>query len=100
MVYGIYRDSGANVFGLADLEYSVDGAVWFGFAVGVNGFTTLGDGWYRIDLTALLQEPVTFRPVSSNNALRVRRKAAGAVKKATIDGQLNIRTQIQALALT
>jgi hypothetical protein len=98
-VYGIYRDAAANTFGLADLEYSVDGATWFGFAVGVNGYTSLGSGWHRVDLTALLQDATTLRPLNSNNALQIRRKATGAIKKATIDAQLGIRNIIQALAL-
>lgn len=98
--YGIFRDSSANTFGLSDLEYSLNGTTWYGFSVGVNGFTTLGDDWYRIDLTELLADSTTYRPLSSNNALRIRRKAAGAIKRATIDAQMNIRTQIQALALT
>lgn len=98
--YGIFRDSAGNTFGLTDLEYSVDGSTWYGFSVGVNGFTTLGDGWYRVDLTALLQDSVTYRPLASNNALHVRRKSTGAIKQATIDAQMNIRTQIQSLALS
>ena len=98
--YGIFRDSAGNTFGLTDLEYSVDGSTWYGFSVGVNGFTTLGDGWYRVDLTALLQDSVSYRPLASNNALQVRRKSTGAIKKATIDAQMNIRTQIQSLALS
>jgi len=98
--YGIFRDSAGNTFGLTDLEYSVDGSTWYGFTVGVNGFTTLGDGWYRVDLTALLQDSVSYRPLANNNALQVRRKSTGAIKKATIDAQMNIRTQIQSLALS
>jgi hypothetical protein len=97
-VYGIFRDSGANTFGLTDLEYSVDGSTWYAFTVGVNGFANLGDGWYRVDLTALLQNSTTLRPTVNNNAVQVRRKSTGAVKKAMIEAQLNVRTIIQAIA--
>jgi hypothetical protein len=97
--YGIYRDDAGNVFALADLEYSLDGSTWYGFAVGVNGYASLGGGWHRVDLTALLQDATTLRPLSNNNTLQLRRKAAGAIKKATIDAQLGIRNIIQALAL-
>jgi len=97
-VYGIFRDSAANTFGLADLEYSVDGVTWFAFAPTVNGYTSLGDGWHRIDITALVMATGTFLPAAANNLLRVRRKATGATgKAATIDAQLNIRSIIQAI---
>lgn len=96
--YGIFRDSAGNTFALADLEYSVDGSTWYGFSVGVNGFTSLGDGWYRVDLTALLQNSSTLRPTANNNAVRVRRKSTGATKKAMIEAQINVRTIIQAIA--
>jgi hypothetical protein len=81
------------------LEYSLDGSTWYGFAVGVNGYTSLGGGWHRVDLTALLQDSTTLRPLANNNTLQVRRKSTGAIKKATIDAQLGIRNIIQALAL-
>jgi hypothetical protein len=97
--YGIFRDSGANTFGLTDLEYSLDGSTWYGFAVGVNGFANLSDGWYRVDLTALLQDATTLRPLANNNNLQIRRKSTGSIKKATIDAQLGVRNIIQALAL-
>lgn len=98
-VYGIFRDVVGNVFALTDLEYQVNGGSWFAFTVGVNGFASLGSSWYRVDLTALLQDSTTLRPLASNNLLVVRKKAAGAAKKATIDAQLGIRNIIQALAL-
>jgi hypothetical protein len=97
--YGIFRDDAGNTFGLTDLEYSVDTSTWYGFTVGVNGFASLGDGWYRIDLTGLLQNTTTLRPLSGNNTLQIRRKSTGAIKKATIDAQLAVRTIIQATAL-
>ena len=99
--YGVYRDISANVFALADLEYSLDGATWYGFAVGINGYANLGDGWNRVDLTALLQDSTTLRPLASNNLLLIRRKSTGATgKKCTIDAQMSVRTRIQAIAAT
>jgi hypothetical protein len=99
-VYGVYRDSAGNTFAVTDLEYSLDGSTWYNFSAGVNGYESLGDGWYRVDLTTLLQAANSYRPRAANNLLRIRRKSAGATKKATIDAQLNVRTIIQALALT
>lgn len=96
--YGIFRDTAGNTFGLTDLEYSVNGTTWYAFSVGVNGFASLGDGWYRVDLTSLLQNGTTLRPTANNNAVQVRRKSTGAIKKAMIEAQLNVRTIIQAIA--
>ena len=96
--YGIFRDSAGNTFGLTDLEYSVNGTTWYAFTVGVNGFASLGDGWYRVDLTSLLQNSSTLRPTANNNAVQVRRKSTGAIKKAMIEAQINVRTIIQAIA--
>ena len=96
--YGIFRDSAGNTFGLTDLEYSINGTTWYAFSVGVNGFASLGDGWYRVDLTALLQNSTTLRPTANNNAVQVRRKSTGAIKKAMIEAQINVRTIIQAIA--
>jgi hypothetical protein len=99
--YGIYRDSSSNLFDLEDdLEYSVDGATWYRWIPAVNGYATLGDSWVRVDLTDLLTDTDTLRPLSSNNAVQVRRRAAGATGKAAmINAQLNVRTIIQAVAL-
>mgnify|MGYP000853221198 FL=1 len=99
--YGIYRDSAGNTFAVTDLEYSLDGSTWYNFTVGVNGYTTLGDGWTRVDLTALLQDSTTLRPLNANNMLRIRRKSTGAAgKMATIDAQMNVRSIIQAVSLS
>jgi len=94
-VYGIYRDAGIETFALSDLEYSLDGLTWFRFLPAVNGYTTLGDGWTRIDLTALLQEPITLRPANANNLLRLRARREmtyvadhqlNRIQMSTIDG--------------
>ena len=83
---------------LAIWEYSLDGSTWFAFVAGVNGYD-LVEGWHRVDLTALLSNPVTFRPLQDSNELQIRRQSGGASKKATIDAQLSVATFIQAVAL-
>ena len=99
MEYGVFRDVAGSVFALGDLEYSVDGMTWYFFIPGVNGYTSLGGGWHRVDLTGLTQNPVNFRPLASNNLLQIRRKVSGnATKKATIDAQMSIRTVIQSIS--
>lgn len=104
MVYGIFRDSAGNLFALADLEYSLDNSTWYAFTVGVNGFAVLGDGWIRIDITALISDVGiggTFAPLQANWLLRVRRKSTGATgKKANIEAQLTVRSIIRAYAFT
>jgi hypothetical protein len=103
MEYGIFRDDPEFTFDISDLEYSVDGATWYEFAVAINGFAVLGDSWYRIDITDLLVNQSSLRPLNSNNLLRIRRTLPPGVwqgDRATIDAQLNIRTIIQAVALT
>ena len=98
-MYGVYRDSPSATFALTDIEYSMNGSTWYAFTVGVNGYASLGDSWHRVDLTALVQNATTLRPLASNNKLQIRRKAAGSTgKRATIDAQMSIRTIIQAIA--
>lgn len=101
MVYGLFRDSVANVFALDDLEYSLDGTTWYYFITGVNGYVSLGGGWHRVDITELVQNPTTFRPLASNNLLQIRRKTLGATgKRTTIDAQLSVRSIIQSIAFS
>lgn len=97
LTYGIYRNTGGE-FALSDLEYSLDTSTWYAFSGGVNGYVSLGSGWHQVDLTALLYDSTTFRPLSASNVLYIRRKAAGAIKKATIDAQLSVRNIIQAIS--
>lgn len=99
MEYGIFRDSAGNTFALADLEYSVDNVAWYAFSAGVNGYEALGGAWHKVDLTALVANALTFRPLNANNTLLIRKKAAASsLKKATIDAQLSVRNIIQAIA--
>ena len=98
MQYGLFRDTAGNTFALADLEYSLDGTTWYGFSPGVNGYAFMGDGWNRIDITDLVSDTSvggSFTPLAANWLLRIRRKTAGALKKATIDAQLTIRCMIR-----
>lgn len=98
--YGVFRDAAGNQFALIDLEYSLDGSTWYLFTAGVNAFEDLTGGWYRVDLTALLQDSTTLRPLAANNSLRIRRRLGGTpAKRVTIDAQLSVRTIIQATAL-
>lgn len=96
VTYGVARDLLANTFVLGDLEYSLDGATWYAFTVGINRYTFLGDNWHRVDLTDLLWDADTFFPLQPDNKLRIRGIAAG--QRASIDAQLSIVSVIQAIS--
>ncbi len=91
MQYGIYEESSGNTLQETDLVYQVNGGEAIGRA------TSIGGGWYEIDLTALVSNPITRRPLRQTNQIRI---STSTAKKATITGQLVIRTVIQAIAVT
>lgn len=96
-LYGIYRESGANTFALTDLDYQVNATTPGGLETAVS----IGGGWYRLDITALVTNPNNFRPAQENNTLVIRRKTGStAIKTAMIDGQLTVRNIIQGIAYT
>lgn len=84
MEYGIYRESAANTFNLADLEYQVNGGAW----AALTGATSLGDGWYRLELTAALCDTVTFTPNQLSNRISVRSAVAAASEETFVVGVL------------
>lgn len=94
--YGIFRESGGNTFGINDLEYSVNGGAW----IALNTAITVDTGWYQLDITALVMNSTTFRPLLTSNHLDIRKAAAAAAKTATIDALLSVRNTIQAVAYT
>jgi len=98
-LYGVFREAGANTFDITDLEYRVNGeATWHALSTAV---TSLGDNWFRLDLTEVLYD-ATFVPIQSNNLLEFRRKTAGSYgtrKSCMIDGQLLVRNIIQSVSL-
>ena len=92
--YGIYRESAGNTLALADLEFRVNGGSWISAS---SEASDAGDGWYSIDVTSLIQNATTLRPLYENNLIEMRGIVA---KTATIDAQLSIRNIIQAIAYT
>jgi len=84
MEYGIYRESAANTFGLADLEYSINGGAW----AGLGAALALGDGWYRLELTDVLCDTVTFTPNQLSNRVSVRSLVAAASEETYAVGVL------------
>ena len=89
--YGIFRESGSNTLGLVEIEYQVNGEGW----AYAGTATAVGSGWYQLDITALLQDAVTLRPLQESNLVEMR----GMVDKTcAIDAQLSVRNVIQAIA--
>lgn len=95
-VYGIFRQVAEKTFGIDDLEYSVNGGAW----IALNTAIVVDTGWYQLDITALVMNSTTFRPLLTSNHLDIRKAAAAAAKTATIDALLSVRNTIQAVAYT
>lgn len=94
-VYGIFREVVGNTYTLADLEYRVNSNSW----VALSTSTSLGGGWYRLDVTSLVYDSVSFRPLAESNVVEVRKAAAAAASKTvTIDALLSVRNIIQAIS--
>lgn len=92
--FGIFRASSGDTFGIDDLEYAVNGGAW----ADLNTATAAGAGYYKLDLTALLMDATTRRPLQETNELEIRRKAAGATgKTGMLDVMLNILSEVQAI---
>lgn len=93
-VYGIYREKTVNTYASSDLEYRVNGGAWTPLPFAV----LIGYAWYRVDLTAELWDPASFRPLYTDNTIEIRRETtAPANKTCTIDAQLNVRNVIQSV---
>jgi hypothetical protein len=93
-VYGIYRESLANTYELADLDYQVNGGGWLDAA---GDAVDVGSGWWQLDITDLVQNATNLRPLFDNNILQIRSLVTG--KTATIDAHLSVRNIIQATAI-
>src|SRR5690606_38705802 len=50
-------------------EYRVNGGAWQN--VGDNA-TDAGDGWYQLDVTSLVMDSTTFRPLRTKNLIEMR----------------------------
>lgn len=92
-VYGIYREDIEETYTIDELFYRVNGGSILGLESAVTDF---GDGWYSLDLTSIIVDPTTFRPLQASNTVQF----YGSPSKtgATIDAQLTVRNIIQAIA--
>lgn len=93
-VYGIYEDPDA-AYVVADLAWAVN-------AVTVSGTPTpIVGGWYELDLTSYIINPLTLRPTTQANtvAVNVAPATVGAGKKVRVTAQIEIRSNIQSIAV-
>lgn len=96
--YGIFEAGAASTFVIGDLEFSVNGGSWLALA---SYAADLGDGWYALDLTALVSDSDTFRPLRMSNSVQIRRKTSGSFGSRSycqVDGLLQVRNIIQSVA--
>lgn len=92
-VYGIFRADTEDTYELADLDYRINSGSWLNIE---DDAIDAGGGWWQLDITSLIINAVTFRPLAANNLLEIRSLTTG--KTATIDAQLSVRNTIQAIA--
>jgi hypothetical protein len=92
-IYGVFRETSGNTYGIADLEYRINSLAW----QNLDTATSLPGDWYELDLTSqLVSTSIIGRPNQANNVLEIRAKTAG--KTVTVDAQLTVRNIIQAIA--
>lgn len=95
--YGVYRAPTSHTFTMDELEYSINGGAIVDGAWDPDGWAPLnlaipvGD-YYEIDLTDIVQDPLTFVPKQENNLVEIRRASgAGAV---AINSSLGYSTKV------
>jgi len=89
--FGIFEETSGNTLVETDLSYSINGSS------PTNSVTSLGSGWYALDLTPDVQDSVDFRPDQESNVLVI---STSTAKTARIVAQLLVRNVIQAIAVT
>jgi len=96
-IYGIFRESAGNTYGLADLEYRVNSGAW----AALSGAVALGDGWYRLEITTAVQDSDTLLPVAASNRVEIRSNPTGiaVVTWALAGGTLTVGPLIQTMAV-
>ena len=91
--YGIYEESGANTYGYSDLDWTCNGD-----AV-TETPTSLGSGWYSLDLTDYVVAADGVRPATAANAVTVAIKTASeAGKTCQVTVQIERRFSVQPIA--
>ena len=91
--YGIYEESGANTYGYSDLDWTCNGD-----AV-TETPTSLGSGWYSLDLTDYVVAADGVRPAAAANVVTAAIKTASeAGKTCQVTVQIERRFSVQPIA--
>lgn len=70
-IYGIFREVAARTYDISELEYQVNSGSW----VSLDTADDVSNGWYALDITDDVQNATTFRPLQTNNTLKIRAKS-------------------------
>ncbi|MBK8772667.1 MAG: hypothetical protein IPM06_19880 [Rhizobiales bacterium] len=89
VTHGTWVESlSGNVSLIGDLSWRLNGGAW------LTAYTSLGSGWYRVDLAAFLD--AQKRPTTELNTVEFRTTGAG--RACMLNAQITIRNIIQAVA--
>jgi hypothetical protein len=90
--YGVYVDPG-TAYAVTDLDWTIN-------TISITETpTSIGSGWYEVDITHYMTDATTLRPLAYANAVAVAVKTAShAAKKVRVTAQIELRTTIQTIA--
>jgi hypothetical protein len=90
--YGVYEDPG-TAYTVTDLDWTIN-------TIPITETpTSIGSGWYEVDITHYMTDATTLRPLAYANAVEVAVKTAShAAKKVRVTAQIELRTTIQTIA--
>lgn len=93
--YGIYEDT-TTPHGVSDLTWTING-------IAISSVPeSIGGGYYKLDITSYVIDPLTARPLLNSNAVGVAVTFPQALqenqKRVRVTTQIEIRTSIQSIA--
>lgn len=91
MLYGLFEETGAKTLRESDLTYQINSNT------PITGATSIGSGWYELDITSYLINGLASRPKQKSNRIVI--STDTLLKTGTIKAQLTLVTTIQASAI-
>lgn len=91
MLYGLFEETGINTLSESDLTYKINSDA------PITGATSIGSGWYELDITSYLINGLASRPKQKSNKIVI--STDTLLKTGTIKAQLTLVTTIQASAI-
>ena len=89
-VYGVFEDTAGNTLAVGDLTITVNGGSDLAGSV-----SSIGSGWYELDITDEVQNSATLRQTQDDNDVTF---GTAVAKSAQIVSQISVRSVIQAIA--